>query len=183
MKNVINPKSPQEFRKWLIDNHQTEQECYIPLIKKEPKEDGKLYYIDAVYEALCFGWIDNTQAVIDGQRFVRISKRVKNSSWNELNKERARYLIRQGKMQQAGFDALPNLNDEFVIPGNIKEILIENGALERFIGYPLLYQKIRINYITSFKKKDDYQKAFDHLVEMTLKNKLYGQWNDYGRLK
>jgi len=180
--NVLKPKSRNEFRKWLKENFETQNECYVPLIKKEPKDDGKLYYIDAVYEALSFGWIDNRQIVIDGIRYIRISKRVKNSSFNELNKERCRLLIKEGLMETGGYQVIPNLNDSFVIPNEIVEELKREGVYERFINYPSLYQRIRISYITGFKNKDDYNKALNHLILMTKKNKLYGEWNDYGRL-
>ena len=36
--------------------------------------------------ALCFGWIDSSQKVIDGTRYQRFSPRKKNRHWSELNK-------------------------------------------------------------------------------------------------
>ena len=65
------------------------------------------YYLDAVEEALCFGWIDSTNKVIDGVRMQRFTPRKKNSLWTELNKERVRRLEQLGMMTDAGRAVLP----------------------------------------------------------------------------
>ena len=72
-------KNRSEFRAWLSENHDRETECWIALKRGEPKDDGAFYYLDAVEEALCFGWIDSTHAIIDGVRMQRFSLRKKNS--------------------------------------------------------------------------------------------------------
>ena len=61
-----------------------------------------LWYLDAVEEALCFGWIDSTVKTIDGVTLQRFGKRVKNSQWTELNKERCRRLEALGLMTDSG---------------------------------------------------------------------------------
>jgi uncharacterized protein YdeI (YjbR/CyaY-like superfamily) len=67
-----------------------------------------LNYIEAVEEALCFGWIDGTQKSMDAERYaLRFSPRRPKSNWTETNKERARRLIAAGKMTEAGRASLP----------------------------------------------------------------------------
>ena len=49
-----------DFRDWLIRNSATEGECWIAVKRGKTPPDGALWYLDAVEEVLCFGWIDST---------------------------------------------------------------------------------------------------------------------------
>ncbi len=46
-----------EFRAWLIKNHQTKKEIWLIQYKKATKKPS-INYVAAVEEAICFGWID-----------------------------------------------------------------------------------------------------------------------------
>ncbi len=76
--NVLDCRSPEEFRKWLEENHSSQKECWVNC-KRGKIEDGEFSYIDAVYVALSFGWIDSTYGRIDGVRMQRFSPRKKQS--------------------------------------------------------------------------------------------------------
>jgi uncharacterized protein YdeI (YjbR/CyaY-like superfamily) len=96
-----------EFRGWLEKNHSSKGEIWLIQYKKASKKPS-LNYVEAVEEALCFGWIDGTQKSMDEERYaLRFSPRRQKSNWTETNKERARKLILEGKMTAAGFAALP----------------------------------------------------------------------------
>jgi uncharacterized protein YdeI (YjbR/CyaY-like superfamily) len=57
--------------------------------------------VQAVEEAICFGWIDNIEKSIDAQRYaLRFSPRRTKSNWSATNIERARRMIAQRKMRQ-----------------------------------------------------------------------------------
>lgn len=99
--------NPEDFRKWLKENHKSKQEIWLIQYKKATKKPS-VNYVDAVEEALCFGWIDGTQKSMDAERYaLRFSPRRPKSNWTETNKERARRLIAAGKMTEAGFASLP----------------------------------------------------------------------------
>jgi uncharacterized protein YdeI (YjbR/CyaY-like superfamily) len=102
----------EDFRQWLEENHQSKKEIWLIQYKKATKKPS-INYVEAVEEALCFGWIDNTQKSMDAERYAtRFSPRRPKSNWTETNKERARRLIAKGKMTEAGRAALPcDLND------------------------------------------------------------------------
>ena len=106
-KNILEVVDRADFRKWLEQNGAAETECWISVKRGKPLDDTVFYYLDAVEEALCFGWIDSTHKVIDGKRMQRFSPRKKNSPWTELNKERVRRLERFGLMTDAGRAVLP----------------------------------------------------------------------------
>ena len=102
----------EDFRTWLEKNHQSKKDVWLIQYKKAAKKPS-LDYVEAVEEALCFGWIDNTQKSIDAERYaLRFSPRRPKSKWTETNKQRARRLIAEGKMTEAGRATLPpDLND------------------------------------------------------------------------
>ena len=184
-KNILNIKSRYEFRHWLSINHDKEAECFIMLKRGKPIEDNSFYYLDAVEEALCYGWIDSTLSIIDGINYQRFTPRKKNSNWTELNKERARRLIKLGLMTKYGASVLPDLsNKSFKIDNDILDILKENRIYSKFKRYPKLYQRIRISNLIFYKKKDIniYDKMLSHFIEETKKEKMFGNRNDYGRL-
>jgi uncharacterized protein YdeI (YjbR/CyaY-like superfamily) len=96
-----------EFRKWLLQNHQTKKEIWLIQYKKATKKPS-INYVEAVEEALCFGWIDGLEKGMDVERYaLRFSPRRPRSNWTNTNKDRARRMIAEGRMTQAGRAALP----------------------------------------------------------------------------
>ena len=96
-----------EFRKWLIKNHKDKKEIWLIQYKKATKKPS-IKYVDAVEEALCFGWIDGLEKSMDAERYaLRFSPRRPKSNWTNTNKDRARRLIAEGRMTPAGRATLP----------------------------------------------------------------------------
>ena len=96
-----------EFREWLLKNHKTKKEIWLIQYKKATKKPS-INYVEAVEEAICFGWIDGLEKSMDAERYaLRFSPRRPKSNWTETNKERARKLIAEGKMTDAGRATLP----------------------------------------------------------------------------
>ena len=184
-RNVLPVQTRAEFRDWLLRHADTEPECWVALKRGRPAEPGVLYYLDAVEEALCFGWIDSTQKQIGGVRMQRFSPRKKNSPWSELNKERVRRLEKLGLMEPAGRAVLPPMGAEtFRIDPELEDALKKARVWHIFRTFPVLYQRIRAYNVTFYRKRDPaaYEKALAHLIEATGKGKMFGEWNDYGRL-
>ena len=98
----------EDFRTWFEENHRSKKEIWLIQYKKATKKLS-LNYVEAVEEALCFGWIDGLEKSMDTERYaLRFSPRRPKSNWTETNKERARRLIAEGKMTEAGRAALPS---------------------------------------------------------------------------
>ena len=90
-------ESRDEFRAWLAKNHAIENECYAIVKRGRPTNDDTFWYIDAVEEALCFGWIDSkVKSFGNGMLMQRFSPRRKSCNWSELNKERCRRMEKLG---------------------------------------------------------------------------------------
>ena len=177
--------SRAEFRAWLIDHSAAETECWICVRRGRPADPGVFYYLDAVEEALCFGWIDSTQKVINGVRMQRFTPRKKNSPWTELNKERVRRLEKLGLMTDQGRAVLPAMGPRsFRVDPEIESVLKKARVWTKFRSFPPLYQRVRAYNLAFYKKRDPeiFVKALAHLIERTKKGEMFGEWNDYGRL-
>ena len=97
----------EQFRQWLMKNHQKKKEIWLINYKKATRKPS-IPYVEAVEEAICFGWIDSTEKSMDAERYAtRLSPRKPKSNWTETNKERARRMIVEGKMTEAGRATLP----------------------------------------------------------------------------
>jgi uncharacterized protein YdeI (YjbR/CyaY-like superfamily) len=99
--------SPDEFRKWLLRNHKDKKEIWLIQYKKATKKPS-INYVEAVEEAICFGWIDGLEKSMDAERYaLRFSPRRPKSNWTNTNKDRARRMIAEGRMTPAGRASLP----------------------------------------------------------------------------
>ena len=182
LNNFLNIKNREEFRKWLLSHASSEEECFLILKRGKPTDPNVFYYLDAVEEALCFGWIDSISKKIDGITYQRFSPRKKNSPWSELNKERVRRLIKLGLMTSLGKKSLPKMS--FKIDKDLEDALKKVRCYSKFKSFHPLYQRVRAYNVTFYKKidKNTYQKALNHLIDQTKKGIMFGEWNDYGRL-
>jgi uncharacterized protein YdeI (YjbR/CyaY-like superfamily) len=184
--NILKAKNREELRLWLENNYETQKECWVIVKRGKPQNDDTFWYIDAVEEALCFGWIDSTVKKLDnGITIQRLSPRKKGSIWSELNKERCRRMEKLGKMTQAGKKVLPDMSEKgFNIDIDILETLKKDEIVwANFHKFPSLYQRVRIDTIQIKKKNPQlFQKRLEKLIENTKKGIMYGDWNDNGRL-
>lgn len=184
IKNLIRVKTRRELRDWLEENSKTGKFCWVKVSMNE--QSDVIQYLDAVEEALCFGWIDSVKKkVSDTELAQRLSPRKKRSNWTELNKERVRRLDKLGLMKEEGLSTLPDMRPEsFTIDKDIETRLKEDDQIyQNFIYFPELYRRIRIDTIQSYKNEPDiFNKRLDKFIKNTRENKMYGQWNDNGRL-
>ena len=184
MKNIIDIRTRADFREWLINNSDAEKECWIAVKRGKTPPADALWYLDAVEEALCFGWIDSTLKNVEGVALQRFGPRSKSGRWTELNKERCRRLEKLGMMTDRGRVACPDLDAEFVIIPEIIETFKANPvAWENFKSFPSLYQRVRIDNIQRNKAcKEMFDSRLKKLIEASERGEMIGDWHDYGRL-
>jgi uncharacterized protein YdeI (YjbR/CyaY-like superfamily) len=163
------------WRQWLSKNCNDKTEIWLLL---KPKITQELTYIDAVYEAICFGWIDGIAKRYDATFTARrFTPRRAKSNWTELNKERARRLIDQGLMTSAGQATLPDLSlSAFSIAGDILQALqTDSETWRNFSQFPALYQRVRVSYVEEARKQPSVFKArLANLLAQTKRNKMFG---------
>jgi len=168
----------------LNKHHKTLMEIW--LLSDDRPEEPTVKYLDAVEEAICFGWIDGIQKRFSTYELAqRFTHRKKRSNWTELNKERARRLISLELMAEAGRITLPDLNEEFIIAEDIIERLKAKPiAWSNFLEFPDLYCRVRIGYIEEVRKNDnEFERRLQNFVNKTAGNKMFGNWNDGGKLQ
>jgi uncharacterized protein YdeI (YjbR/CyaY-like superfamily) len=181
--NTIKPKNRAAWREWLDKNHKKLTEIW--LLSDDRSEEPTVAYLDAVEEAICFGWIDGIQKRFSTYELAqRLTPRKKRSNWTELNKERARRLIRLELMTEAGRATLPDLNVDFFVAEDIVDVLrAKPTAWSNFLEFPDLYRRVRISYIEEMRKNpNEFDRRLQNFVNKTADNKMFGNWNDGGRL-
>ena len=185
-KNLLPAQNRDELREWFSENYNKETECWVVVKRGRPVDNGTFWYIDAVEEAMCFGWIDSTTKKMDnGITAQRLAPRRKNSLWSELNKEHCRRMERLGRMTDAGRAVFPDMSENgFVIDKMILDALqIDAEIWENFQDFPSLYQRVRIDTIQIKKKHPElFQSRLQKCLDNTKAGMMYGEWNDNGRL-
>lgn len=187
MKNILAVKDRDEFRQWLVENSCSETECWVELKRGRHPIIGTFWYVDAVEEAMCFGWIDSTvkKTTETGVTLQKFAPRKKGSKWSELNKERCRRMERLGRMTDMGRAVLPDMSEQgFIIDKEILQALHNDPEVwNNFQKFPPLYQRVRIDTIQIKKKQTElFKSRLLKLLTNTKENRMYGEWNDGGRL-
>lgn len=180
---TLKASSRGQWRDWLAENHAGAKEIW--LLSDDRPEVETVAYLDSVEEALCFGWIDGIgKRVSNFERAQRFTPRGPRSNWTELNKERARRLIRLGLMTDAGKRTLPDLSEPFEIAEDIRAAIRgEPGADAYFADLPDLYVRVRIGYIEEMRRcPEEFDRRLRNFLRKTAQRKTFGNWNDGGRL-
>ncbi len=173
-----------DWRSWLQANHATATEVW--LVTHDVADQPTLSYLDSVEEAICFGWIDGlAKRVSEYEKAQRFTPRRPRSNWTELNKERARRLIRLGLMTEAGRNKTPDLDAPFVVPKDIMAAINSTETLKtHFDSLPELYVRVRVGYIEEMRKRpEEFARRLDNFLRKTEEGKMFGNWNDGGRLQ
>ena len=175
----------EQLRCWYEQNHDSAPEMAIACHKGKTERPGIIRYLDAVEEAICFGWIDSSTKSIDGVFYQRFSPRRKSSEFSALNYARCKRLERLGLMTEAGRAAIPADINQRLLPKQdiIAALKADPLVWQNFQSFPPLYQQIRI---WNVERRRRYPKEFEsilhNLIEKTRKGQMYGDWNDGGRL-
>lgn len=178
-----NASTREEWRSWLLDNHGAAPEIW--LIYDDRPTVTTVAYLDSVEEAICFGWIDGIQKRISPfEKAQRFSPRRPRSNWTELDEERARRLLRLGRMTDAGIKALPDLDQPIVVPGDILSAVgAEAGAWRASRQFPDLFVRVRIGCIEEMRKRpEEFERRLNHFLCQTAAGRRFGNWNEDGRL-
>ncbi len=175
--NLLYVTDRQEWREWLKENYQSEEEIWLVYPGNIP---GKPVFltIDAVEEALCFGWIDSITKGIDEDKYAqRFTPRKPHSNYSQTNIERLRRLVDQDMVMS---DVLASVSDiisqEYEFPADIVAVLQANHvAWENFQRYSGSYQRIRIAFIDVARNRPgEFEKRLNHFIRKTEQDKQFG---------
>lgn len=101
-KPVLPFTTRDHWRAWLAAEHAIGDGLWIKFAKKGSGIPS-ITHLEAVEEALCYGWIDGQVKGIDDTWFKqRFTPRRPRSKWSRLMREKAEELIEAGRMEPAG---------------------------------------------------------------------------------
>ena len=156
--------SAAEFRRWLESHHATAGEIHIGFYKKSSGRSG-MTYLEAVDEALCFGWIDGIVRKLDAESFThRFTPRSTGSHWSNVNVRHVARLSVSGRMHAAGLAVFAARRAENtgtasyerppanLPPAFVKKIRAHRAAWAFFSAQPPGYRRLAIHKIVTPKQ-------------------------------
>jgi len=116
--------------------------------------------------------------------YQRFSPRSKKSNWTQLNVARCERLEKLGLMTDSGRVVMPKI--DFIVASHILEALKKcDITYKNYEALPEIYKRVRIDNIQSWfgiENNTTHDKRLQKFLENTKQNKLFGDWNDRGRL-
>jgi uncharacterized protein YdeI (YjbR/CyaY-like superfamily) len=166
-----------DWRAWLRKHHETEREIWLIYYRKRTGKP-RISYNDAVDEALCFGWIDSIQKKLDEDRLAqRFTPRRKGSKTSEMNKARARRLVRERRMTPAGLAAIGSLRaPRLALSPDVRAALEgKPAAWKNFQRFPTAYRRIRIAFVEGARGRPaEFKRRLGNLVRRSARNERFG---------
>ncbi len=182
----------KSFRDWLEKNFDESPGIWIIFHKKHLQIEG-IEYMDALEEALCFGWIDSIIKKIDEDKYVRkFTPRTNHTNWSEVNKRLVIALIKKGLMTEAGLSKIDvyqktgkvewdpkapktTTKRELEIPDFILEEFGRNEpALKNFNRLARSHKQNYVMWITSAKREETIYKRINEAIALLLKDEKLG---------
>jgi len=170
------------WRQWLATNHATSPGIWLVFDKKSSRAD-RLAYVDAVEEALCYGWIDSTVRTLDDARYVQLmAPRKPKSTWARTNKERVARLIEQGLMAEAGLASIERAKangswtsldavESLAVPADLARALRAlPGAARNFAEFSPSARKAYLHWISQAVRAETRTHRVAHVAQFAASN-------------
>jgi uncharacterized protein YdeI (YjbR/CyaY-like superfamily) len=179
---TFDPRTLQRWRKWLAEHHQSEVEVWLIFYKKHTGTPS-VAYLEALDEALCYGWIDSLVRRLDDDRYARkFTPRKKSSRWSAINIKRYSELEKVGRVKAAGKARSPEAGGRYGaaptvpqrIPAGIAKALRATPTAWSF--YKTLTpreQRMYLGWIWLAKKEETKQRRLKEAIRLlSAKQKL-----------
>ena len=186
--NSFHPKTREEWREWLQENHTQDDGIWLIRYKKAT---GKPYVDvdESVEEALCFGWIDSLPRKLDDERtMLYVAPRKPQSNWSALNKKRVEKMIEKGLMTPAGLEKIEIAKEDgswtalddveaLVIPDDLSEAFDQYSASrDNFEAFPRSVKRGILEWILNAKRPATRQKRIEETASLAQDNIRANQW-------
>jgi uncharacterized protein YdeI (YjbR/CyaY-like superfamily) len=171
------------WRKWLADHHGSESEVWV-IFYKQHTGKPTLAYLDAVDEALCYGWIDSLVKRLDEDRYARkFTPRKTSSRWSAINIKRYAELKKAGRVTAAGkarspaqgrtYEPIQHVPEK--IPPSISKGLRESAAAWSFFKtLTRREQRMYLGWIWLAKKEETRERRLKEAIRLLEKGQKLG---------
>ena len=169
--------TPEDFRKWLKDNHDKEEVLWVGYYKKATGIPS-MTWPESVDQALCYGWIDGLRKSVDEKRYkIRFTPRRPTSVWSAVNIKKMEELTQAGLMQPAGLAIYAKRKDkksrgysyeqnEVELAPEYESKIKENvTAWTFFENLAPSYKKASIRWVMSAKREETRLRRLRILIE------------------
>ena len=171
-------ETPEAFRRWLEQHHDTETELWVGFHRKATGRPS-MTWAESVDEALCFGWIDGkTKRIDEGSFTIRFTPRRKGSMWSQRNVGRVEQLTSEGRMRPAGVRAFEARREDRsgissyeqrhrpALPRPYeRRFRAERKAWAWFEGKAPSYRHAAIRWVMTAKKEETRERRLRQLIE------------------
>jgi uncharacterized protein YdeI (YjbR/CyaY-like superfamily) len=167
----------QAFRRWLERNHATERQLFIGYYKKGVPKTA-MTYLEAVEEALCFGWIDGiTYRIDDEMTATRFTPRRRGSNWSATNIAKMGELQATGRLHPAGLRAFEERDRRkdaiysYERPAAELEasmsarLLADVAAAARWQAEQPSFRRTAAHWVTTAKRPETRERRFGELLD------------------
>jgi uncharacterized protein YdeI (YjbR/CyaY-like superfamily) len=171
---TLNVRTRRQWRNWLQRHHDSEAEIWLVFHKRHTAEQC-VSYVDAVEEALCFGWVDSLVKRLDDDRYARkFTPRKADSRWSTINRQRYAKLKARGLLAAAGRERAPTERNGdgprpsvSVMPSYIEEQLKADArAWDYFQQLAPSCRRAYIGWIDSAKREETKQKRLREAITL-----------------
>ena len=164
------------WRRWLERHHASKREVWLAYYKAHTGKPS-VTYVEAVEEALCFGWIDGQVQRIDDETWVqRFTPRREGSAWSKVNLRRFARLTAEGLVTDSGRAAGPTRDTRVAVafwdqpavtPPHVKAGLETSAkAWAVFESLPPSRRKQYIAWLASAKRPETLAKLVAKAIDM-----------------
>lgn len=183
---VIAFQSQNNWRSWLSKNHSNTDGIWLRLYKKDSGIKS-INHDGALDEALCFGWIDGQAKSYDDESYLqKFTPRRKRSIWSKRNAEKAKQLIKDGKMHASGLAEIESAKADgrwekaydspanMKIPDDFLEELSKKPKAHAFFNTLNKTSKFSIGWrLQTTKKPETREKRIKTIIEMMEQGKKF----------
>ncbi len=176
-------KTPQDFRKWLLQHHDKETELMVGFYKVSSNRPS-ITWSESVDQAICFGWIDGVRKSIDDERYcIRFTPRKPTSIWSGVNIKKVEELTSKGLMHPPGSEAFKKRKENKSriysyekVPAIFskefeKKFKSNKKAWQYFIAHPSSYTRTATHWVMSAKREATRLKRLEELIQDSLEGR------------
>ncbi len=169
-------RSRGHWRRWLERHHARRSEVWLAYFKAHTGKPS-VTYVEAVEEALCYGWIDGQVRRLDDESWCqRFTPRRPGSTWSKVNLRRFARLTGLGLVTEAGRAAGPTLATKVatsfweqpdVTPPEIARAIRRSRiAWSAFQALAPYKRKLFVTWLSSAKRPETRTRRVAQAIEM-----------------